>query len=53
MLMKCKKCNGDGYIMVSIGGSLLAISCTTCHGKGGYDVPEGKELCPDCEGART
>lgn len=51
MLVKCKKCEGKGHILVSIGGAPLAFECTTCHGKGGFDVPSNKELCPDCDGA--
>ena len=22
-----------------------------CKGKGGFDVPEGKEICPECKGS--
>ena len=28
------------------------VSCATCGGKGGFDVPENKELCPECNGRK-
>lgn len=51
MLVKCKDCKGKRYIEVKqLGG--LKVSCATCGGKGGFDVPENKELCPECNGRK-
>lgn len=48
MLTKCKTCEGKGYVIPE--GLGFGIECSTCHGKGGFDVPENKELCPECGG---
>ncbi|MCI8397266.1 MAG: hypothetical protein HFJ52_06550 [Clostridia bacterium] len=48
MLKKCKVCNGKGHVFVE--GFGINVSCDVCHGKGGFDVPENKELCPECNG---
>lgn len=49
MLKKCKVCNGKGYVQLQdLGG--INVSCDVCHGKGGFDVPDNKELCPKCNG---
>ena len=51
MLVKCKECHGRGFHHIN--GMGLCFSCKTCKGKGGFDVPDNKELCPECEGAGT
>ena len=48
MLTKCKICNGKGYIVPK--GLEIGVLCSACRGKGGFDVPDNKELCPDCNG---
>ena len=48
MLTECKVCKGKGYYIPEGWG--FGFSCSTCHGKGGFDVPSNKELCPDCNG---
>ncbi len=48
MLKKCTVCNGKGYVVVQ--GIGLGFECDVCHGKGGFDVPDNKELCPTCKG---
>lgn len=50
MLVKCKECDGKGFVEASIDGAPIRFSCTTCKGKGGFDVPDNKELCPVCNG---
>lgn len=49
MLTKCKVCNGKGYYIPEGWG--IGVSCSACHGKGGFDIPDNKELCPDCNGS--
>lgn len=51
MLVKCKTCEGKGHVFVKELG--IRVSCDVCHGKGGFDVPENKELCPECNGRGT
>lgn len=51
MLIKCKTCEGKGYAIIK--GLGFAVECDVCHGKGGFDVPENKELCPECNGRGT
>lgn len=48
MFQKCRKCNGYGYYV--IGDTSLGFTCKTCGGRGGFDVPDGMELCPNCHG---
>lgn len=48
MLVRCKTCEGKGHVFLKGWG--INVSCDVCHGKGGFDVPAGKELCPDCKG---
>ena len=48
MLVKCKTCSGKGHVFVEALG--INVSCDVCHGKGGFDVPDNKELCPECNG---
>lgn len=48
MLKKCKACNGEGRVFLE--GFSINFMCDVCHGKGGFDVPENKELCPECNG---
>ena len=48
MLKKCKVCEGKGYVIVK--GMGFGIGCDVCDGKGGFDVPDNKELCPECNG---
>lgn len=48
MLTKCKVCNGNGHIRPEGWG--IAFECDICRGKGGFDVPDNKELCPECNG---
>jgi len=47
MFLECKICNGKGNIENKEWGK---ISCTVCHGKGGFDIPNDKVLCPECNG---
>ena len=51
MLTTCKDCNGKGRVMKKEWG--IQITCLTCKGKGGFDVPENKALCPECNGRKT
>lgn len=48
MLKKCTICKGKGYFIPE--GWSIAFECDACHGKGGFDVPDNKELCPECKG---
>lgn len=48
MLRKCAVCNGKKNILVQPYG--IYITCDVCQGKGGFDVPDNKDLCPDCKG---
>lgn len=47
MFKKCKICNGKGFVENKDWGKLF---CNICQGKGGFDVPNDKELCPECYG---
>lgn len=51
MLVRCETCKGKGHVFVEGWG--ITVSCDVCHGKGGFDVPAGKELCPVCKGKRS
>lgn len=51
MLVKCKTCDGKGHVLVKDFG--IHVSCDVCRGKGGFDVPDNKELCPECNGRGT
>ncbi len=46
MFVKCKICDGKGYYVPR--GWSISFFCSSCHGIGGFDVPESKELCPKC-----
>ena len=45
---KCEACNGNKRILVSPYG--LYVECDVCKAKGYFEVPEDKDLCPDCKG---
>ena len=49
MLTRCTVCNGQGHVFLKAWG--IHVECSTCHGKGGFDVPDNKELCPECNGS--
>lgn len=49
MFVKCKKCDGKGKKVFNLGQ--LEMTCGNCNGKGGFEVPEGKKLCEDCDGS--
>ncbi len=49
MLVKCKECNGEGFVFSE--ELKFGFTCSACKGKGGFDVPEGKEICPECKGS--
>lgn len=50
MFVKCKICDGKEYF-VPRGWNGVSFHCSTCHGTGGFDVPDGKDLCPKCNGS--
>lgn len=49
MWVKCKECNGKKEVIVE--GANIRVSCFACRGKGGFEVPKGKTICPDCGGS--
>lgn len=48
MLVRCESCKGKGHVWIESWG--INVTCDVCHGKCGFDIPAGKELCPDCKG---
>lgn len=50
MLVNCRKCFGRGRIFT--GGVGIATQCPICKGKGKLEIPEGKKICPKCEGRK-
>lgn len=50
MLVQCKKCNGKGRIPLTLNGCAVSSTCSLCRGFGKFNIPDGKKLCPDCEG---
>ncbi len=50
MWVRCKECRGKGKVILAY--SDMKTDCSACKGKGGFRVPKGKEICPDCGGSR-
>ena len=50
MWVKCKACRGKGRVTL-ICDNDIEVDCINCRGKGGFRVPRGKEVCPDCRGS--
>ncbi len=48
MHVTCLVCKGHPNRVSSV--LKVRISCPTCHGEGGFDIPDDKELCPVCKG---
>ena len=49
MKVKCVQCKGKGYYMLQELG--INVECSVCGGRGSFEVPDGKKLCPDCKGS--
>lgn len=51
MFVKCRMCRGKGSLFTA--GVGMGSTCPTCKGKRGFEIPEGKTLCPRCDGKKT
>ena len=47
MIVKCRKCYGKGIMITKNWG---VRTCDICQGKGEFNIPDNKELCPNCNG---
>ncbi len=48
MHVTCPVCKGSPKRVTSV--LRARIICPTCHGEGGFDIPDDKKLCPKCNG---
>lgn len=51
MLKKCPACDGKKYVTHE--GLGISFECSVCHGKGGFDISDNKDFCPECKGKGT